>query len=66
MGEGATPWERKRTRVSCAECVGTMTESSIRHYVERSHGISLPYNRGVDVGGGGLETYKVSFPRILK
>ena len=34
--------------------------------MERSHGIVLPQVRGLDVGGGGLETYKVSFLRILK
>ena len=34
--------------------------------MERSHRIVLPQNRGVDVDGGGLETYRVSFPRLLK
>ena len=32
------------------------------HHMERAHGIVLPYNREVDVGGGGPETYRVSFP----
>ena len=31
-----------------------------------SYVIVLTRNRGVDVGGGGLETYVVSFLRILK
>ena len=43
-----------------------MEESSLRYHMERSHGIVLPQIRGVEFGGGGPETYKVSFPRILK
>ena len=43
-----------------------MAASSLCHHMERSHGIALPQIRGVDVRGGGSETYKVSFPRILK
>ena len=34
--------------------------------MERKHGRVFPQVRGVDVGGGELEVYKVSFPRILK
>ena len=34
--------------------------------MERIHGRVLLQVREVDVGGGGLEVYKVSFPRILK
>ena len=34
--------------------------------MERSNGIVLSQVRGVYVGGGCPETYKVSFPRILK
>ena len=34
--------------------------------VERSYSIVLPHNKGLDVKGGGIETYLVSFPRILK
>ena len=30
-----------------------MTDSSIRHHMDRTHGIFLPQTRGVDVGGGG-------------
>ena len=40
--------------------------SSLRQHTERSHCIVLPQIRGAYVGGVGLETYKVSFPRILK
>ena len=34
--------------------------------MDRSNGILLPQIRGVDVGGGGTDTYKFSFPQILK
>ena len=43
-----------------------MSASSMQHHMERAHGRLLPQVRGVDVRGGGLEVYKVSFPRILK
>ena len=43
-----------------------MAASYLRHHIERAHGRVLPKVRGVHVGGGGLEVYKVSFPRILK
>ena len=33
--------------------------------MERAHGRLLQQARVVDVGGGGLEVYKVSFPWIL-
>ena len=52
--------------VSCKECGETMAASSLRNNMERAHGRVSPKVRGVDVGGGGLEVYKVSFPRILK
>ena len=65
-GEGPTFWERKRTRVHCKECGETMAASSLWHHMERAHGILLPQVRGVDVRGGGLEVYNLSFPRILK
>ena len=58
--------EWKRTRVSCAECRVTMSEYSLHHHMERSHGIVLPQNRGVDIGGGVPETYVVSFLWVLK
>ena len=34
--------------------------------MERPHVRVMPQVRGVDVGGGGMNTYKVLFPRILK
>ena len=43
-----------------------MFVSSLRHHMERSHDTVLPQGRGVDVGGGGLEIHKVSFPQIFK
>ena len=43
-----------------------MAASSLQHHMERVHGRLFPLVRGVEVGGGGLEVYKVSFPRILK
>ena len=46
MGEGPTFQERKRTRVSCKECGGGMSDFSLRHHMERSHGIVLPQVRG--------------------
>ena len=66
MVEGATFRERKRTRLSCAECGEGMLVSSLRHHMERSHSIVLAQTKGVDVRGGGAETYVVSFSWILK
>ena len=43
-----------------------MDAYSLCHYIERTHGIVLPQTRGVDVGGGGEETYVVFFPQVLK
>ena len=43
-----------------------MTTSSLYHYMKRTHRRVLPHVRGMDVGGGGLDVYKVSLPRILK
>ena len=43
-----------------------MSASSLRHHMKREHGRILPQVRGVDVGGGVMGVYKVSFPRILK
>ena len=34
--------------------------------MDRSHDIVLPHNRGLEFGGGGTETYVVSFTWILK
>ena len=33
--------------------------------MERAHGVVLTQVRGVDIGEGGPEFYKVSFPQIL-
>ena len=64
--EGGNFRERRRTRVSCANFGGTMAASSLCHHIERSHGIVLQQNRGVDIGRRGTETYVMSFLRILK
>ena len=65
-GEGTTFQERKRTRVSCEVCGRTMSASSLRCCKERKHGRVLPQVRGLDVGRGGLDVYRVWFPLILK
>ena len=64
--EGPNFRERKRTRIRYKECGETMAASSMQHHMEIAHGRVLLHMRGMDVGGGGLEVYKVSFPRILK
>ena len=46
--------------------MGAMSVSSLWHHMERSHGIVLPHISGVAIGGGGSDTYTVSFPRIFK
>ena len=38
----------------------------IWHHMGRSYGIVLPQIRGVEIGGVGMYTYKVLFPRILE
>ena len=43
-----------------------MAAPSIHHHMEMSHGIVLPYSRGVDVSIGGTDKYIVYFLRILK
>ena len=43
-----------------------MAASTLWHHMERYHGIVLPQIKGLDVRGGRSETYKVSFPLILK
>ena len=43
-----------------------MEEYSLRHHMKRTHGIVLPQNQGIDVGGGVAETYVVHFTRVLK
>ena len=64
--EGPTFLERKRTRVICEDCRGNMTASSLWHHMHMSHGIVMPLIIGVNIGGGGPETYKVLFLQILK
>ena len=43
-----------------------MAAPYLRHHMERSDTIVLPHIRGIDIRGGGPETYKVSIPQILK
>ena len=64
-GEGANFQERKRTRESWGECGMPMESYSLQHYVASIHGGSVAQNQDVDTGGGGRETYRVSFPRVL-
>ena len=42
-----------------------MVEFSLHHHMEITYGIVLPHTRGLDVSGGGAETYFVSFPQVL-
>ena len=37
-------------RVSCSECGAAVAASSIRHHMERSHGVITQHTRGVDMG----------------
>ena len=48
--------EINRNRVIFKECRVMLEESSLRHYIERTHGIVLTQNRGEEVSGGGPET----------
>ena len=64
--EGTTFLERNRTSISYEDCRGEMAASSLRHHMERSHGIVLPQVRGLDVSRGDPYIYKMSFPRIMK
>ena len=43
-----------------------MAELSLHHHMEISHWIITTQTREVDVGGGGLDTYVVSLPHVLK
>ena len=52
--------------VSYKECGVGMTDPSLYKHTDRTHGIVLTYNRGLNVGRGGPETYRVSFPQVLK
>ena len=42
-----------------------MAASFLQNNMERAQGRVLPQVRGVDVGGLGLEIYKVALPQIL-
>ena len=63
--EGANFWEQKRMRVSCNKCIRTMAESSPRNDMEKIHGRSVANKWYLNTGGGGRETYVVSFPQVL-
>ena len=43
-----------------------MSASSLQNHIYIAHVILFPQVKGVEVGGGGLEVYKVSYPRVLK
>ena len=43
-----------------------MAASYLQNHTDIAHGRLFPQVRGVDVGGGGLEVYEVSFTQILK
>ena len=43
-----------------------MVESSLLQHMEITYEIVLLQTRGIDVGGGGPETYVVSFMRLLE
>ena len=43
-----------------------MEESSLSRHMDRLHGILMPKIRGLVIGGGDLDTYKVLFLWILK
>ena len=43
-----------------------MNAALFQHHMERTHGIVLIQTRGVDVGGGVLDTYMVYFTRVMK
>ena len=45
---------------------GAMSAASLHNHMERTHGIVLSHNRGVELGGWGAKTSVVSFPRVLK
>ena len=43
-----------------------MKKSSLFNHTERTDGIVLPQNRGVEFVVEGQETYRVYFPQVLK
>ena len=58
-GEGATFWERKKTRVSCTECRAMVAASYLKTHMAQIHGLYVSQTRGVDKIGGGKTTYVV-------
>ena len=52
-GESVVLLEWKKTRIIYKECGGSMSESSLRHHMERSLEVVMPHTWGVYVGGGG-------------
>ena len=52
--------------VSCAECSMNVSESYLKYHMERLHGICVRHMRGFNTVGGVLNTYVVSFLRVLQ
>ena len=42
-----------------------MSASSLRTHMERTHGNIMTHTCGVDIVGGVVETYVVSFPYVM-
>ena len=66
MGDEATFIEQKKNRVTCEECRTTKSELFIHKHIKSDQGIVIPQTQGVVIDRGGLETYVVSLPRVLK
>ena len=49
-----------------ATCSVTVEASYLKAHMKRRHRICVPHKRGIDEVGGGLTTYVVSFPKVLK
>ena len=64
--EGSTFWDRKRLRLSCANCEVTVAQSALKQHMPIQHGICLPHTRWVHEKGEVPATYFVSFPRVLQ
>ena len=58
--------DMKKTRVSCKECGTVMAAYSLCLHMEQSHRMVMPRTHGVDVDGGGSDTYAVSVSLVLK
>ena len=61
-GKGATFGEQKQTRVSCEKCDRMMAASSLRNHMDIINRMIMVQTWELDTGGGGRETYAVSFP----